>query len=143
MSSDGRYKKEIMKRVCHAEVAFNKKRIIVTPKNINLSTRENLLKTCIWSIMLLGRELWNVTSEKTRRIEAFEIWCYRWTEEISWTDRITNEELLERVSDRKSIWKSIQNRWNELVDHILRHSRMLWLIVEGTIAGKNHRRRPR
>jgi len=47
--------------------------------------------------MLYGRETWTIAKEKRRRIETFEIWCYRWMQEISWIDRITNEEVLERV----------------------------------------------
>ena len=57
-------------------------------------------------------------------------------EKISWMDRITNEEVLERVSERKSIWKSIQKRRNELIGHILRHDALLLLISEGIINGK-------
>ena len=55
---------------------------------------------------------------------------------ISGMDRITNEEVLERVSERKSIWKSIQKRRNELIGHILRHDALLLLISEGIINGK-------
>jgi len=62
---------------------------------------------------------------------------------ISWTDRITNEELLERLSERKLIWKSIQKRRNELISHIVRHHGLLLLILKGIIDGKNHRVRPR
>lgn len=45
-----------------------------------------------------------------RRIKAFEMWCYRRTEKISWTDGITNEEVLERVYERKSNWKNVQKK---------------------------------
>uniref|UniRef100_A0A2S2P7C6 Uncharacterized protein n=1 Tax=Schizaphis graminum TaxID=13262 RepID=A0A2S2P7C6_SCHGA len=64
-------------------------------------------------------------------------------QKINWADRITNEEVLEKVSERKSMWKSIQKRRNELIGHILRHDGLLLLILEGVIDGKNHRGRPR
>lgn len=143
ISSDGRCKKEIIKRICQAKVAFNKKRNIFTSKSIDLNIRKNLLKTYIWSIMLYGCETWTIAREEMRRIEAFEMWCYRRMQKISWTDRITNEEVLEKVSERKSMWKSIQKRRNELIGHILRHDGLLLLILEGVIDGKNHRGRPR
>jgi len=60
--------------------------------------------------MLYGCETWTIAREEMRRIEAFETWCYRRMQKISWTDRITNEEVLEKVSERKSMWKSIQKR---------------------------------
>jgi len=79
-----------------------------------------------------------------RRIEAFEMRCYWRTKKISWTDRITNEEVLERVSESKSIWKSVlQKRRNELIGRTLRHDGLLLLILEGIIDGKNRRGRPR
>jgi hypothetical protein len=60
-----------------------------------------------------------------------------------WTDRITNEEDLEKLSERKSMWKSIQKRKNALIGHILSNSSLLLLIFERVIDGKNHRGRPR
>ena len=143
ISSDGKCKKEIIKRICQAKVAFNKKRSLFTSKNIDLRIRKKLLKTYIWSIMLYGCETWIIAKEERRRIEAFEMWCYRRMEKIRWTDRMTNEEVLERVSEKKSIWKSIQKRRNELIGHILRHDGLLGLILEGLVDGKNHRGRPR
>lgn len=56
---------------------------------------------------------------------------------ISWTEKITNKEVLERVSESKSIRKSIQKRGNKLIGHILRHNGLQLLILEGIIKGKN------
>jgi hypothetical protein len=60
--------------------------------------------------MLYVCETWTIAREEMRRIEAFEMWCYRMKKKISWTDRITNEEVLVSVSERKSMWKSIQKK---------------------------------
>jgi len=62
---------------------------------------------------------------------------------ISWMDRITNEEVLERISEEKLIWKYIVRRRNKWIGHIMRHDGLLKLIMEGCIDGKNHRGRPR
>jgi len=40
---------------------------------------------------------------------------------ISWMDRITNEEVLERISEEKLIWKNIVRRRNEWISNIMRH----------------------
>lgn len=64
---------------------------------------KNILKTYIWSIMLNGCKTWTVAREELRRIKTFEMWCYKRIERISWTDKITNEEVLERVSERISM----------------------------------------
>lgn len=65
-----------------------------------------------------------------RRNEAFEMWCYKRMEKISWTDRVINEKVLERVSERKSIWKNIHKIRNELIGHTLKHEGLLGLILE-------------
>lgn len=49
-----------------------------------------------------GSKTWTMARYELRGIEIFEIRGYRRTEKISWTDRTSNDEVLERVSDRKS-----------------------------------------
>ena len=110
ISNDGKNKSEIVKRICQAKIAFNNKKTIFTSKNISLKTRKNLLKTYVWSIALYGCETWTITMEERRRLEAFELWCYRRMLRISWMDRVTNEEVLERVSEGKLLWKNIVRR---------------------------------
>jgi hypothetical protein len=57
-------------------------------------------------------------------------------EKISWTDKITNENTLDRIFVRNSIWNSILKKRNKIIDHILRHAGLLGLILEGIIDGK-------
>jgi len=56
---------------------------------------------------------------------------------------ISNEEILERMSVRRTLWSSIKKRRNEWVGHVLRHGGLLELIIEGCVEGKNARGRPR
>jgi len=58
-------------------------------------------------------------------------------------DRVTNVEVLERVSEEKLLWKNIVRRRNEWIGHIMRHDGLLKLIIEGRVEGKNRRERPR
>jgi hypothetical protein len=77
ISKDGRSAKEIVKRICQAKIAFNKKRGLFTSKSISVRNRINLLMTYVWSIMLYGSETWTIAKTERRRIEAFEMWCFR------------------------------------------------------------------
>jgi len=90
ISKDGRNRNEIIKRICQAKIAFNNKKTIFTSRSMSLKTRKNLLKTYVWSIALYGCETWTITMEEKRRLEAFEMWCYRRMLMISWMDRVTN-----------------------------------------------------
>lgn len=143
ISKDGRSAKEIVKRICQAKIAFNKKRGLFTSKSISVRTRINLLMTYVWSIMLYGNETWTIAKTERRRIEAFEMWCFRRMLKISWTDMVSNEEVLERMPVRRTLWSSIKRRRNEWIGHVLRHGGLLGLIIEGCVEGKNARGRPR
>ena len=44
------------------------------------------------------------------RIEAFEIWCYRRMSKIKWIDIVSNEEVLRRVGEKRSLMKTLRRR---------------------------------
>ena len=113
ISNGGRNKREIIKRIFQAKIAFNRKKTLLASRNISLKIRKNLLKTYVWSIALYGCETWTIATEERRRLESFKMWCYRRMLRISWMDRITNDEVLERITEGKLIWKNIVRRRNE------------------------------
>jgi len=144
ISKDGRNRSEIIKRICQAKIAFNNKKTIFTSRSISLKTRKKSIKdACMEYRLIYGCETWSITMEEQRRLEAFEMWCYRRMLRISWMDRVTNVEVLERLSDAKLLWNNIVRRRNEWIGHIMRHEGLLKLIIEGTIEGNNRRGRPR
>ena len=59
---------------------------------------------------MYGCETWTVGETERKRLEAFEIWCYRRMLEIKRLDRITNEQVLKRIGERISLWKSMRKR---------------------------------
>lgn len=69
-------------------------------------------------------------------IEAFEMWCSRRMQKISWTDRITNESVLDKILDKRSLWKSIKKERIDYIGHVLRHRGLLEFILEGMVDGK-------
>lgn len=54
-----------------------------------------------------------ITKDEQRRIEAFEMWSYRRMPKISLTDMVTNDEVLEIMSGRRTLCNSIKKRSNE------------------------------
>jgi len=96
ISNDERNKKEIINRICQAKIAFNRKKTLHTSKNISLKIRKNILKTYVLSIALYGCKIWTISMEERKKLEAFEMWSYRRKLKISWMDRITNKEVLEK-----------------------------------------------
>ena len=71
------------------------------------------------------------------------MWCYRRMLKIRWVDRITNEEVLNRIGEERTLWHNLTKRRDRLVGHILRHAGIVNLVLEGSMGGKNCRGRPR
>ena len=95
---------------------------------------------------MYGSESWTITIEIKKRIEAFEMWCYRRMLKISWTDKITNQEVLRRVGEvEKTLYKTICRRKLKFAGHIIRGSsgEMCTNIIEGLIEGNKSRGRQR
>ena len=61
----------------------------------------------MWSVALDGSETWTVGIAEKRNIEAFEMWCYRRMLKMRWVDRITNEEILERIGENRNNWRNV------------------------------------
>jgi len=61
------------------------------------------LRSLVWSRALYGRESWSVSKEENRKLESFEMWCYRRIVKIKWPDYLTNEEVLARMNCKRSL----------------------------------------
>jgi hypothetical protein len=109
ITEDGRSDKEIRIRIAMAKEAFSKRKELLT-KKIKKSTKKKILKTLIWTVALYGSETWTLKTEEVRRLEALEMWLWRRMEKISWTDKITNEEVLRRVGEERQLLNLIRNR---------------------------------
>ena len=110
---------------------------------IDIDTRKRLLKAYVWSVALYGCEAWTLGKPEMKRIEAFEMWCYRRMKKIKWIDKITNKRVLEMVGEEKQIIVCIRKRRDRMVGHILRHGGMMKLLFEGIAEGKKCRGRQR
>jgi len=76
-------------------------------------------------------------------IEAFEMWIWRRIEKISWRDKITNDDVLKRVNEERSLLNEIWQRKHRWIGHMLRHDSFLQAIFEGRMLGKRTRGRRR
>jgi hypothetical protein len=102
ITNDARSTREIKSRIVMAKTAFNKKKTLLTSK-LDLNLRKKLVKCYIWSIALYGAETWTLRKIDQKYLESFEMWCWRRMENISWTDRVGNEEVLQRVKEERNV----------------------------------------
>ena len=86
--------------------------------------------------VLTGVETWTLRATDQKRLESFEMWCWRRMEKISWTDHVRNEEVLLRVNKQRNILHEIRKRKANWIGHILRRNCLLQQVIEGKIKGQ-------
>jgi len=82
-----------------------------------------------------------VREEDKKFVGTFEMWCWRRMEEISWTDRVRNEEVLHRVKEERNIVQTVKIRKANWIGHILCRNCVLKHVIEGAVAGRKEKGR--
>ena len=75
---------------------------ILKSKDITLSTKVCLVKVMVFPVVMYGCESWNVKKSEHRRIDAFELWCWRRLLRVPWTARRSNQSILKEISPEYS-----------------------------------------
>lgn len=129
---------EIKCRIEQARGTFIKMSHLLCNRNLKLSTRCRLVRCYIFSVLLYGVEAWTLTQTLSKRLEAFEMWVYRRMMKISWTDRVSNNTVLQRMNKKLELLKTIKRRKLQYLGHIMRSDKynLLRLILEGKIQGR-------
>ena len=124
-------------------MGLNSNQNLLCSSSISLENRKMLLMTYAWSIATFECQTWTIGEMERKRLEAFEMWCYRRMMNIEWMDKITNEEVLGRIGEKRTLWKILKKRRGQMMGHTLRHGGLLRDILEGEVGKKRGRGRPR
>jgi len=143
ITEDGRCEREIKTRIGMAKEAFSRLKGLVTNTKMSLSTRKRLVHVFVLPILLYGCECWTLTSQLKKKLEAMEMWLYRRMLKISWTEHVTNEEVLKRAQTERNLLASIIKRQLKFLGHVLRKDSLENLVLTGKIEGKRDRGRQR
>ena len=76
---------------------------ILKSRNNTLSTNVRLVKAMVFPSVMYGCESWTVKKAQHRRIDAFELWCWRRLLRVPWTARKSNQSILKEISPRYSL----------------------------------------
>jgi hypothetical protein len=142
ITSDGKCDKDIQARIAMMKCTFSRMKELMS-KGISLETKKKIVNTLIWSIMLYGSESWTLRKRNIKQIDAAEMWLWRRLLRISWRDRITNEEVRQRIGQHERLRVTIFRRKRTWVGHVLRGNAYLGNIIEGRMEGQRPRGRPR
>ena len=71
---------------------------ILKSRDITLSTKVNLVKAMVFPVVMYGCESWTIKKAEPRRIDGFELWCWRRLLRVPWTARRSNQSILKEIS---------------------------------------------
>ena len=117
---------------------------ILKTRDIALSTKVGLVKAMVFPVVMYGRESWTVKKAEHRRIDAFELWCWRRLMRVPWTARRSNQSILKEISPKYSLEGLMLKLKLQYFGHLMRRVDSLEkTLMLGGIRGRGRRGRLR
>ena len=92
-----------LKDICSLEKVMTNLDSILKSRDITLQTKVHIVKTMVFPVVTYGCESWTVKKAEHRRIDAFELWCWRRLLRVSWTARRSNQSILKEIGSGISL----------------------------------------
>ena len=98
ITADGDCSHEIKRRLLLGRKVMTNLDNILKCRDITLPTKVHLVKAMVFPVVMYGCESWTVKKAECRRIDAFELWCWRRLLRVPWTARRSNQSILREIS---------------------------------------------
>ena len=98
ISADGDCSHEIKRHLLLGRKVMTNLDSILKSRDITLQTKVRLVKAMVFPVVMYGCESWTVKKAERRRIDAFELWCWRRLLRVPWTARRSNQSILKEIS---------------------------------------------
>ena len=98
ITADGDCSHEIKRRLLLGRKVMTDLDSILKSRDITLPTKVRLVKTMVSPVVMYGCESWTVKKAKHRRIDEFELWCWRRLLRVPWTARRSNQSIVKEIS---------------------------------------------
>ena len=92
---------------------------IFKSRDITLPTKVRLVKAMVFPVVTYGCESWMVKKAASRRIDAFELWCWRRLLRVPWTARRSNQSILKEISPGISLEGMMQKLKLQYFGHLM------------------------
>ena len=103
ITADGDRSHEIKRLFLHGRKVMTNLDNILKSRDITLPTNVHLVKAMVLPVVVYGCESWTVKNTECRRIDAFELWCWRRLLRVPWTARRSNQSILKEISPEYSL----------------------------------------
>ena len=113
---------------------------ILKSRDITLSTKVRLVKAMVFPVVMYGCQSWTVKKAECRRIDAFELWCWRILLRVPWTARRSNQSILKGISTGCSLEGLMLKLKLQYFGHLMRRVDSLGkTLMLGGIGGRRRR----
>jgi len=117
---------------------------ICKSRDITLPTKVHLVKAMVFPVVMYGSKSWTVKKAERRRIDAFELWCWRRLLRVPWTARRSNRSILKKISPGCSLEGMMLKLKLQYFGHLMRRIDSLEkTLMLGGIWGRRRRGRQR
>ena len=139
ITADGDCSHEIKRRLLLGKVMTNLDSIFKS-RDITLPTKVHLVKAMVLPVVMYGCESWTVKKAERRRIDAFELWCWRRLLRVPWTARRSNQSILKEISPECSLERLMLKLKLQYFGHLMRRVDSLEkTLMLGGIGGRRRR----
>ena len=95
---------------------------ILKSRDITLPTKVHLVKAMVFPVVMYGCESWTIKKAEHRRIDAFELWCWRRLLRVPWTARRSKQSILKEISPRCSLEELMLKLKLQYFGHLMRRA---------------------
>ena len=119
ITADGDCSHEIKRHLLLERKVMTNLDSICKSRNITLPTKVRLVKAIVFPVVMYGCESWTVKKAEPRRIDAFELWCWRRLLRVPWTARRSNQSILKEISPGISLEGMMLNLKLQYFGHLM------------------------
>ena len=142
--ADGDCSHEIKRRLLLGKKVMTNLDSIFKSRDITLPTKVCLVKAMVFPVVMYGCESWTIKKAECRRIDAFELWCWRRLLRVPWTARRSNQPILKEISPECSLEGLMLKLKLQYFGHLMQRADSLEkTLMLGKIEGRRRRGRQR
>ena len=140
ITADGDCSQEIKRRLLLGRKVMTNLDSIFKSRDIILPTKVRLIKAMVFPVVMYGCESWTVKEAESRRMDAFELWCWRRLLRVPWTARRSNQSILKEISPECSLEGMTLKLKLQYFGHLMRRVNSLEkTLMLGGIGGRRRR----
>ena len=140
ITADGDFSHEMKRCLLLGRKVMTNLDSIFKSRDITLPTNVRLVKAMIFPVVMYGCEIWTVKKAEHRRIDAFELWCWRRLLRVPWTARRSNQSILKEISSGNSLEGMMLMLKLQYFGHLTRRADSLEkTLMLGGIGGRRRR----